>query len=292
MRLPANFCDYLRETATFGASRPGGFGAIRLTVPGFPIAYRYRMGKSCDNVSKLRTLVIVPAHNEAGSIRTAIKDLQTHVPWADVVVVDDGSTDGTARIARRCGAEVLTLPCNLGVGGAVQTGYMYAHQNDYDAAIQFDGDAQHRANQIPKLLELLSEGTTDLVVGSRLLGKRRFRFGPLRFIGSRLLSLLVSAIVRKRITDPTSGFRGATKRTIAFFAKHYPQTFLADTAESLVWAARSGLEIREVSIRMRRRRAGASSTGAIMGLGHTMRIILALLVDCLEGPIDEPEREE
>jgi len=235
-------------------------------------------------------LVIIPAHNEERSIRTAVDDLRTHVPEAEVVVVDDGSTDRTARIARASGVAVLRLPCNLGVGGAVQTGYLYAREHGYDVAVQFDGDAQHRANQIPKLLAPLTGGQADLVVGSRLLARRRFAFDPLRFVGSRFLAALVSLIVRRRITDPTSGFRAASRAAIELFARHYPQTYLADTTEALVWAARGGLRIREAPIRMRRRRSGKSATGAVRGLGHVIRITLAVIIDCLERPINDWER--
>ena len=239
--------------------------------------------KSAGNV-----LIIVPAHNEAESIAHVLDDLQTHIPWADVVVIDDGSTDQTYRVAQQKGAMVLRLPCNLGVGGAMQTGYICAARRGYDVAVQFDGDGQHRANQIPTLLSALAEQQADLVVGSRRLGGH-YRFEALRLAGSRLLSGLVSLIVRQRITDPTSGFRAGSRRTIELFARHYPQAYLADTTEALVWAARSGLQICEVPIRMRRRLAGDSATGSIKGLCHVLRIILALLVDCLEKPIDEGE---
>ena len=242
-----------------------------------------------DGQNSVRLLVIVPAHNEAKSISLALHDLRVYVPQADVVVIDDGSTDNTAAIARQGGATVVSLPCNLGVGGAVQTGYMYAYRGGYDVAVQFDGDAQHRANQIPKLIAAIVAGRADLVIGSRLLAGRGFRFHPFRFIGSRLLSWLVSAIVRRRITDPTSGFRAASGRAIAFFAGHYPQTYLADTTEAIVWVGRQGMRIMEVPTRMRQRTAGLSATGSVKGLLHVMRITLALLVDCLEAPIEEQE---
>ena len=244
------------------------------------------------NTSSGSVLVIVPAHNEAESIAPVLKDLQTHVPWADVVVIDDGSTDQTCRIARLSGAMVLRLPCNLGVGGAMQTGYICAARGGYDVAVQFDGDGQHRANQIPTLLKVLAEQRADIVVGSRRLSGKRYRFETLRLAGSRLLAGLVSLIVRQRITDPTSGFRAGSRRTIELFSRHYPQTYLADTTEALVWAARSGLHICEAPVRMRHRRAGTSATGSIKGLCHVLRIILALLVDCLESPIDKGDTSQ
>jgi len=238
-----------------------------------------------EQTPRRRLLVIVPAHNEAGSITGVLDDLRQHAGRADVVVIDDGSTDGTGALARAGGAKVIRLPCNLGVGGAVQTGYLYAFRQGYDVAVQFDGDGQHRAADIAALLEPIDAASADLVVGSRLLAEVRFKFHPLRFIGSRLLSALISLIVGRRITDPTSGFRAASRRAIAFFARHYPQSYLGDTVEALVWAARDGMSLCEVPARMRQRTAGQSATGSFFGLVHTLRIILAVLVDCLERPI-------
>ena len=240
------------------------------------------MADALTHCEPSRVLIIVPAHNEAESIPGVLADLARHVPQADVVVVDDASADATAAVARAGGAIVLSLACNLGVGGAMQTGYRYAHQEGYDAAIQFDGDGQHRANRIDMLLAPVLAGQADLVVGSRLLGGVKFRFHPLRYVGNRLLAVLTSLICRRKVTDPTSGFRAAGKGMIAFFARHYPQTYLGDTAEALVWAARHGKTLAEVPARMSQRDAGQSATGNLKGLWLTLRIVLALLVDCLE----------
>ncbi|MCK4602982.1 MAG: glycosyltransferase family 2 protein [Phycisphaerae bacterium] len=235
-----------------------------------------------------RVLVIVPAHNEAKNIPAVTEDLRRYLPSADIVVIDDASTDSTVEVVRKCGLAVLRLPCNLGVGGAMQLGYIYAHRGGYDAAVQFDGDGQHRANQIPSLLEGVLAGRADLVIGSRVLEGVRFRFHPLRFIGSRILASLVSAIVGCKITDPTSGFRAASKRAIAFFAAQYPQTYLGDTAQALVWAGRNKMHLAEVPTRMRQRRAGQSAANNLTGLWHVLRITLALLVDCLKPRFKKP----
>jgi len=248
---------------------------------------------SSNIAGRSRMLVIVPAHNEAASLPDVLADLAKHAPQADIAVVDDGSIDNTAAVARAAGATVLPLPCNLGVGGAMQTGYMYAADSGYDVAVQFDGDGQHRANLIAQLAGPALTGQADLVVGSRLLGGLKFRFHPLRFLGNRMLAMLISAIGHRKVTDPTSGFRAAGRRAMRFFAAHYPQTYLGDTAEALVWAERAGLKITEIPVRMRQRTAGESAIRNLKGFWLTMRIVLAILVDCLESRIvlDEDQQE-
>ena len=239
--------------------------------------------------SSQRMLVIMPAHNEADSLPLAVQDIRAHAPEADIVVVDDGSTDATVQVAASLGVICLRLACNLGVGGAVQTGYLYAARNGYDLAIQFDADAQHRANQIAALIAPIQAGQADLVVGSRVLQGVRFRFHVSRFVGSRLLAWVLSRILRQKVTDPTSGFRAASARAIRFFAQHYPQSYLADTVEALVWVSRQNMTIAEVPTRMRQRKAGASATTSFKGILHVLRILLAVLVDCLEPPHSEPQ---
>ena len=228
-----------------------------------------------------RVLIIVPAYNEAGSLEAVLADLKEEVPGADVVVVDDGSYDNTAAVAGRGGADVLQLHFNLGVGGAMQTGYLYAWEKGYDVAVQFDGDGQHRANQIPALVEEIQSAQADLVIGSRLLGRRSYRFPLMRWIGSRVLAAVVRLTARIRVTDPTSGFRAASARMTHFFARHYPQSYLGDTVEAMVTAARHGMVIREVPARFRGN--DASSIGIVSGTLHTLRICLALLIDQIEG---------
>jgi hypothetical protein len=236
-----------------------------------------------------RLLVIMPAHNEAESIVKTLGQLSRELPQADVVVVNDGSTDATPRLARQSGAAVLDLACNLGVGGAMQAGYLYAVQNGYDLAVQFDADGQHRANQVPQLLEPILAGQADLVVGSRILGGIKYRFSFERFLGSRLLSRLVSLLTRRKLTDPTSGFRAAGRRAILFFSRHYPQAWLGDTVEALVELSRHGMSIAEVPVKMRVRTGGRSAAGRITGFVHTLRIILAVLIDVMESRFDDVE---
>lgn len=232
----------------------------------------------------------MPAFNEGARINSALNDLSQNAPWADVLVVDDGSADDTAaqaeaalsqRPARR--GLVVRLPFNLGVGGAMQTGYLYAARSGYDVAIQFDGDGQHCADQIAELVEPILTGRCDLVVGSRLMGGSSYRFSALRWMGSRLLAGMVRLLTGLRISDPTSGFRAASPRMIDFFSRYYPQAYLGDTVEALAWAAWQGMRIAEVPAAMRMVRT--SSISNFLGLIHMMRICVALLIDRIEGKL-------
>lgn len=243
------------------------------------------MTEAANTNQRARILILIPAYNEADSIRGVLEDLHAHVPEADAVVIDDGSWDETADVAESMGAIVLRLPCNLGVGGAMRTGYVYAHEKGYDVAIQFDGDGQHRADQIQQLLAGVREGGADLVIGSRALGDGEYRFPLARRIGAKLVAATAFVVIGRWISDPTSGFRAASRRMIAFFARHYPQSYLGDTVEAFVMAARHGMSLREVPARMRT--AEHSSISSFRGLFHTFCICLAVLVDRIEKKFPE-----
>lgn len=242
-----------------------------------------------------RILIVIPAYNEAGSICGVLDDLDAHVPSADVVIVDDGSSDNTAAIAESMGAVALRLPCNLGIGGALRTGYLYAYENGYDVAIQFDGDGQHRADQIQWLLAGLSDAGADMVIGSRMLSQASYPFPFMRRIGSKLIGAITFLVTGRRITDPTSGFRAYNRRAIAFFSRHYPQSYL-DSSEITVWAAKQGMNICEMPTEMRP--AEHSSVGSIIGVLHTLRMCLAILIDRMEKrfpeqpPVPDSVRED
>jgi len=237
-----------------------------------------------------RLLVIIPAYNEASAIAQTIRSLDSLPVAHDVLVVSDGSTDATSAIARQAGAVVLDLPCNMGVGAAMQAGYQYAFRHDYPAAIQFDGDGQHRADQVPALLAPVLADQADLVVGSRALAaiqQEDYRFSLDRRVGSRLLAGLLCVLLKRRITDPTSGFRASNRRAISFFSRHYPQAWLGDTVEAMVELGRHGYRIAEVPTRMAPRQGGRSAAGTIKGFMHTLRIIVAVLIDCIERKFDD-----
>lgn len=230
-----------------------------------------------------RALVIIPAYNEADAIGRTIRDLRRHAAWADVVVVNDGSRDATAMVARKAGARVLDLPVNLGIGGAVQTGYRYAWEQGYDVALQFDGDGQHRAARLQDVARPVLDGQADLVAGSRFLAPRGMTAYGMRRVGIAFLARVLSTVLRQRITDPTSGFRAAGRRAIQLFAAEYPQDY--PEPESLVLVHRQGLRVAEVPVTMRRRRGGVSSIGIWSGLHYMTKVTLAVLMDMVKAPV-------
>ena len=205
----------------------------------------------------MKTLVIVPAYNEEACIRGVIQDLRDNFPQGDILVVNDGSIDRTSELAETLGVNIIDLPYNIGIGGAVQAGFRYALQEGYNAAIQFDGDGQHHADQIPKILKpFLSEGA-DIVVGSRFLSEGGFTSSVQRRIGSKILSFVVSLLIRQKITDTTSGFRVFSCKALEFFGSTYPDDY--PEVESFILAHKKGLKIREVPSEIGPRTGGKSS---------------------------------
>jgi hypothetical protein len=227
-----------------------------------------------------RTLIIIPAFNEEESLPGVLEDLRNHFPEGDVLVVDDGSEDRTAEIARSAGVAVARLPFNLGIGGAVQTGYRYAQKGNYDVAVQFDGDGQHVAAEIGKLLDALSRGGADIVVGSRFLAPGDYRPSFFRRIGIWIFSRVLSAIIRMPVTDTTSGFRAANRRVIDFCSRTYPEDY--PEVESLVLLHRAGMRIAETSVRMRDRTGGRSSITPVRSMYYMVKVLLAVFIDLLK----------
>ena len=226
----------------------------------------------------------MPAYNEAGSLPGVIADLRRHAPDFDVLVVDDGSTDRTAELARVAGATVLSLPYNVGIGGAVQSGYLYALENGYDVAVQVDGDGQHDARHVHELLEQLeSNPRLGMVTGSRFLvranGGHRSTL-PRRF-GIRFFAWVLSLLVRRRVTDPTSGFRMVGRHGIELFARDYPHDYPEVEAVLLLHFHR--LEGEEVPVSMRARTAGRSSINASRSAYYMIKVLLAIFVGLLRS---------
>lgn len=221
-----------------------------------------------------RAVVLIPAYNEEATVAEVIREVHTHNPGVDVVVINDGSRDRTAAVARQAGAIVLDLPFNLGVGGAMRTGFVYAQRNGYDAAVQVDADGQHDPRDVPALLAGLGEH--DIVIGGRFAGKGEYAAGFFRRIAMRLLALTLSRVARTQLTDTTSGFRASGRRAIALFATSYPTEYLGDTVESLVIACRSGLSVRQHAVEMRPRAGGVPSHNPFKSAVFLARVVIAL----------------
>ncbi|MEV4755039.1 glycosyltransferase family 2 protein [Micromonospora sp. NPDC049559] len=242
-----------------------------------------------------KVLIIIPAWNEAGSIADVIHEVHRELPGVDVLVVDDGSGDSTSVEARKAGAEVLRLPYNLGVGGAMRLGYRYAADHGYDVALQVDADGQHDPRYVPQLIAVLADA--DLVIGARFAGVGNYTVrGPRRY-AMTLLAVVLSRIARSPLSDTTSGFRAANRRVIELFARAYPVEYLGDTIETVVHVARAGLRVVQVPVAMRARMAGTPSQSvakATFYLGRAAMVLLLALIRRYEPvpPAPAPAREE
>jgi glycosyltransferase involved in cell wall biosynthesis len=224
----------------------------------------------------MRKLAIVPAWNEERDLPAVLDELHREAPSWDICVVDDGSRDATAAVARDREAVVLRLPMNLGIGGAVQTGYLWARDHGYEVAAQIDADGQHDPRFLAPALDLLTSGAADVVVGSRFLGAGGFQSTVLRRGGSRYLSWFLRLRCGAHVTDPTSGFRVAGRRAIELFAQNYPSDY--PEPEAIALATRHGLRTREVPVVMRTRQHGASSIGPARTLYYLVKVSLALVL--------------
>ena len=227
-------------------------------------------------LAALKRLAVVPAYNEQGSVGRVIGELRALDPDLEIVVVDDGSLDRTVEEASAAGARVLRLPFRLGIGGAVQTGFRYAFENGFDLAVRVDGDGQHDPAELALLLEPVLAGEADIAIGSRFAGADGYRSSRPRRLGIRILAAAVSALVRQRVTDPTSGFQALNRRAIALFAADYPHDY--PEVEATVMVARHRLRRAEVSVSMRERAAGSSSIGAVHSVYYMAKVPLAVFV--------------
>jgi glycosyltransferase involved in cell wall biosynthesis len=228
----------------------------------------------------MKILIIVPAYNEEASLPGVIRDLREHIPSADALVVNDGSRDATAPVARKLGVMVLDLPFNLGIGGAMQAGYLYAERNGYDIAVQFDGDGQHLACEIKKLLEPLEAKQADIVVGSRFMTLGGYKAPVFRKMGIGIFSFVLSRILGTTVTDSTSGFRAANRRVIEFFAHTYPDDY--PEVEALVLLHKIGLRMAEVPAAMRERTGGRSSITPIRSIYYMTKVLMAIFIDLMK----------
>lgn len=228
-----------------------------------------------------KILVIVPAFNESDNIKATIHELQALAFHFDILVIDDGSIDNTALEAASVGAKVISLPFNLGIGGAIQTGFLYALRNGYDVAMQFDGDGQHDAQYLKTILDPILSHQADIVVGSRFIGTFvGWRSSILRRVGIHFFAWLISLLTGCRVTDPTSGFRAFNAKAIRTFAQNYPQDF--PEPESIMSARRFGLRLVEVPVQMRKRLHGHSSIRYFKTLYYMIKVTMAIVLDMLK----------
>ena len=228
----------------------------------------------------MRLVAVVPAWNEEGAIGGVVDEIKRFDPTAEVVVVDDASSDGTARVAEEHGATVLRLLFNVGIGGAVQTGFRYARDEGYEVAVRLDGDGQHDASELGKLLAPIHAREADLVIGSRFVdpgGSYRPPFA--RRMGIRVFAWLVSLLGGQRVTDTTSGFIALDRPGIELFAVEYPHDY--PEVEATLVALRSGLRLAQVQVEMRERQTGNSSITFVRSLYYIVKVTLALLVASL-----------
>jgi len=225
----------------------------------------------------MKGLVIVPAYNEGGNIARILTALRQTAPEFDCIVVNDGSSDDTVAICRAQGCRVLTLAVNLGIGGAMQTGYRYAAQNGYDVAVQVDGDGQHDPAYLAAMLEKLTAQDADMVIGSRFLEGEGYQSTRLRRWGIRYFSFLIRLLTGKTVTDPTSGYRMVQKELIETFAADYPPDY--PEPESVVSLLRHGRKVVEIPVQMRARAGGSSSIGAYASLYYTIKVSFAILLE-------------
>ena len=223
-------------------------------------------------------LAVVPAYNEQATVGSVVEEIHRTTRQMDVVVIDDGSTDGTARCAERAGARVLRMPFNLGIGGAVQAGFRYAYEQGYDYMVQVDGDGQHDPQEIAKLFAAMEdERSGDMICGSRFASPTGYVAPISRRTGIHIFAFLLSKLLRQPVTDPTSGFRLYNRRAIAVFARDYPHDY--PEVEAVLMLHHHRLTMREVSVRMYQRGGGVSSiTGSGKSFYYMVKVLLALFV--------------
>lgn len=222
----------------------------------------------------MKVLVIIPAYNEEENIEKVVNNLKSVCPFVDYIIINDCSKDRTAEICQKNGFEYISLPSNLGIGGGVQTGYIYAKEHDYDIAIQYDGDGQHNAEYIKDLIRPLEEGIADMTIGSRFIKKEGFQTSAMRRTGINILKFVIRMCSGVSATDATSGFRAANRELIQFFAENYAQDY--PEPEAIVAARRSGYRVMDVPVVMNERTAGVSSIGMLDSVYYMIKVILAI----------------
>lgn len=235
------------------------------------------------------TLIVMPAFNEEASIVQVIREIRHSLPEAKVLVVDDGSSDDTASLARAEGVLVCSLPFNLGVGGAMRCGFKFALENDYQVAVQLDSDGQHDPLEVSKLLATLGINSTmprsshpDVAIGARFAGEGEYEVNPFRRLAMWFLSKALSRITGTNLTDTTSGFKAYGPLALEFYSKNFPAEYLGDTIEALVLGSRAGLKFKQVPVSMRERLHGQPSQTTWRSIVYLTRALIALMISLIE----------
>lgn len=230
------------------------------------------MGNSRETLS---VLVIIPAYNEALNIVKTVMDLKNKCPDYDYIVINDCSRDDTLQVLQDNDFNYLNLPTNLGIGGAVQCGYMYAAENDYDVAIQMDGDGQHDPKYYPDAVKLIQDGEADIVIGSRFITNEGFQTSFMRRFGIKFLSSLINMVCQQKVKDVTSGYRAINRKYIDIFAREYAQDY--PEPEAIVAAKLKGARIKEIPVIMREREGGESSISPLKSVVYMCKVSLAII---------------
>ena len=237
-------------------------------------------------LAAVRRVAIVPAFNEERNLGRLLAELHALDPGLEVVVVSDGSTDRTVEVAAAAGAHDVRLPFNLGIGGAVQTGFRFAWERGYELAVRLDGDGQHDPAELPAVVAPVVAGDADIAIGSRFIGAGGYRSSAARRIGIRVLARVVSWIAHQRLTDTTSGFQALNRRAIALYAADLPRDY--PEVEGLVMAIRHRIRVQEVPVTMREREHGRSSIGTLASVYYMVKVLLAIFVDLFRRDVVPP----
>ncbi|MCI6514822.1 MAG: glycosyltransferase family 2 protein [Erysipelotrichaceae bacterium] len=226
----------------------------------------------------MKKLIIIPAYNESESIVNTVRNIQKKAPEFDYIVINDCSKDATLEVLKENNINHLNLPVNLGIGGAVQTGYKYALEKGYDVAVQVDGDGQHDPSYLNKLAEAMISQQADMIIGSRFIENQGFQSTFMRRIGISYFTKMIKILTGKTITDPTSGFRMANREVIKIFSKEYPRDY--PEPESIVALLRLNKKVAEIPVEMRERQGGESSIKLSNSIYYMIKVSLAILVEC------------
>lgn len=227
---------------------------------------------------KNKVLIIIPAYNESQSIKDTICGIQNRQEGFDYMVINDCSTDNTENILNENGFNYISLPVNLGIGGAVQTGFIYAFKNEYDYAVQVDGDGQHDVSYLNDMLKTMQESDANMVIGSRFITNEGFQSTFMRRVGITYFTWLIRVLTGATVTDPTSGFRLVNREVIEMFAKDYPKDY--PEPESVVAILKRGKKVIEVPVVMKERQGGVSSIRLWKSAYYMIKVTLAILIEC------------